>query len=237
MSLAARDIEDIQLNIGKELTTVTIHGTKVDITPDNNVTVYTDGGVVVKAAEAGAAETKSLVGISDDFNSVAVYGTTIERAADGSLIIRTNGNVKIEAPAAEEYNAEFPRIPSLGARMPDGTIFAGISPDTNQPMYAAPKDAPVSMKFNEAAAYAEGLKLGGKKGFRLPSEAELDVLMQNRDKGALKGTFAQEDTVSGTSYWSSTIYGGNLARVRRLKDGAPGATDRERFALSVRCVR
>jgi len=78
--------------------------------------------------------------------------------------------------------------PKVGARMPDRTIYAGISPDTNQPMYAAPADARKSMFFNEAAQYAEGLEVDGKKDFRVPSEAELKVLFQNCEKGALKGT-------------------------------------------------
>ena len=37
--------------------------------------------------------------------------------------------------------------------MPDGTIYAGISPVANKPMYLAAEDAPIAMYFNEAAKY------------------------------------------------------------------------------------
>ena len=96
-----------------------------------------------------------------------------------------------------------PSAPEVGDRMPDGTIFAGISPDTNQPMYAAPADASLSLAFNAAVEYAAKLEVGGKKGFRLPTEKELGVLYKNKDKGALAGSF---NAGSGMShfYWSST---------------------------------
>jgi hypothetical protein len=35
-----------------------------------------------------------------------------------------------------------PTEPTIGDKMPDGTVFAGISPETNKPMYATPKNAP-----------------------------------------------------------------------------------------------
>src|ERR1039458_10259614 len=35
-----------------------------------------------------------------------------------------------------------PPEPKIGDKMPDGTVLAGISPDTNKPMYATPADAP-----------------------------------------------------------------------------------------------
>jgi hypothetical protein len=48
-------------------------------------------------------------------------------------------------------------IPAIGTMMPDGTIYAGISPDTGRPMYATPKDAPLTATFNEAGTYAQEL--------------------------------------------------------------------------------
>ena len=115
---------------------------------------------------------------------------------------------------------------AVGDKMPDGTIFAGISPDTHQPMYAVPADASISMDFNEAAKYAAKLDAHGHEDWRVPTKAELDVLFQNREKGALKGTFnsgadvtcyykKKKGTPNGkfTSpandagvYWSSTPY-------------------------------
>jgi hypothetical protein len=38
-----------------------------------------------------------------------------------------------------------PAESKVGDKMPDGTIYAGISPDTKQAMYATPADAPTTM--------------------------------------------------------------------------------------------
>ena len=35
-------------------------------------------------------------------------------------------------------------MPQIGDEMPDGTVYAGLSPDTNKPMYTTPADAPSS---------------------------------------------------------------------------------------------
>ena len=38
-----------------------------------------------------------------------------------------------------------PDKPAVGDTIDDGTIYAGISPDTNEQMYAMPEDAPLRM--------------------------------------------------------------------------------------------
>ena len=53
--------------------------------------------------------------------------------------------------------------------MPDGTVLAGISPDTNKPMYATPTDASLAMTFNEAQDYATKLDVHGHKDWRVPA--------------------------------------------------------------------
>jgi len=124
-----------------------------------------------------------------------------------------------------------------GDVMPDGTIYAGISPDTNQPMYAAPEDAPVSMDFNAAAKYAKTLQVGDKKDFRVPSKAELNVLFQNREKGALKGTFNLTGAVEGGWYWSSTPSPVlDITHAQRFSDGCQGIGDPDEPS-SVRVIR
>src|SRR6266550_7132762 len=92
----------------------------------------------------------------------------------------------------------------VGQKMEDGTYFVGTSPDTKQPMYAAPSDAPLKLSFKQAADYAQDLVVGGKKGFRVPSLAELnvvrDALLQNEE---MKKTF----NLTGSDpawYWSSS---------------------------------
>jgi hypothetical protein len=94
------------------------------------------------------------------------------------------------------------RALKIGDKMPDGTIYAGISPDTKEPMYAAPADAPLTMKFNEARRYAAGLDACGHKDWRVPTMAELQVLFNNR--AAIKGFKEDHDFLSGENwYWAS----------------------------------
>jgi hypothetical protein len=78
---------------------------------------------------------------------------------------------------------------TVGDKMSDGTIFAGVSPETNRPMFVLPKDLSLTMTFNEAQKYASKLNAHGHQDWRLPSVAELNILYTNKDKGFLKGTF------------------------------------------------
>src|SRR5947207_581062 len=98
-----------------------------------------------------------------------------------------------------------------GHIMKDGSIYTGKSPDTGKDMYVASKDAPLMMNFNDAVEYAKTLDMHGRKDWRVPTKAELNVLFENREKGALKGTFNLTDSNSSGWYWSATRYGGALA--------------------------
>ncbi len=112
-------------------------------------------------------------------------------------------------------------LPSIGATMPDGTVFAGISPDTGRNMFVTPKDASGVLKWKAAMKYAADLDANGHKDWRLPTEAELDVLYQNRDKGALKGTFNVHGSGPSGRYWSSaeSPEGPHSAWMERFSDG------------------
>ncbi len=115
---------------------------------------------------------------------------------------------------------------SVDDKMPDGTIYAGISPDTHKPIYTTEgKDTPI-FTFNEAATMAvlanEGKYLLGYDDWRVPTKNELDVLFQNRDKGALKGTFDEtaSPTAASMRYWSSTHkYLSNTAWAQEFSNG------------------
>ncbi|HYW44393.1 MAG TPA: hypothetical protein VE959_16140 [Bryobacteraceae bacterium] len=50
-----------------------------------------------------------------------------------------------QRPVEEVLSLSIFLDPVLGEKMPDGTVFAGISPETNQPMYATPADAPLNL--------------------------------------------------------------------------------------------
>src|SRR5262249_39406190 len=91
-----------------------------------------------------------------------------------------------------------------GDRMEDGTIYAGISPDTGRAMETTPDDGPLTMKWKRAMDYAADLKAHGREDWRLPTKAELNVLWENRDKGALTGTFNVTGSHPAGWYWSST---------------------------------
>jgi hypothetical protein len=116
--------------------------------------------------------------------------------------------------------------------MPDGTIFAGISPDTSKPMYATPADAPLTMKFNEAKGYAAKLEAHGHKDWRVPTKAELNVLFNNR---AAIGGFNVSGSYPAGWYWSSSPFIW-AAWGQRFSDGAQSLDDKPGH-LPVRPVR
>jgi hypothetical protein len=109
--------------------------------------------------------------------------------------------------------------PRIGAVMPDGTVYAGVSPDTNKPMYATPADASLTMTFNGAKEYAQGLntqKAHGHDDWHLPTKNELNVLFNNR---AAIGGFNVTGSDPAGWYWSAAPYGNWVAWGQRFSDG------------------
>jgi hypothetical protein len=94
-----------------------------------------------------------------------------------------------------------PPKPKIGDKMPNGTIYAGVSPNTEKPMYVTPADASLTMKFNEAQEYAVKLDSHAHKDWRVPTKAELNVLFNNR--AAISGFNVTGSTPAGW-YWSSS---------------------------------
>ena len=134
----------------------------------------------------------------------------------------------------------------VGTKMNDGSIYAGISPDTNQRMYVTAEDAPkldsdLYMNFFQAAKCAKNLDAHGHKDWYVPTKAELNVLRQNREEGALKGTFNSSASPAG-AYWSSTSLNrdedveGDYAWSQSFSDGEQDSTFKD-YDMSVRCVR
>jgi len=143
-------------------------------------------------------ENKKLL-LGNDFGDVAVSanGTCVEIDADG--------NVRVSPASNDNYDRRVARL-EVGDKMKDGTIFAGVSPDTGENMFVTPQDAPGRLKWKAAMQYAADLNAHGHKDWKLPTKAELCVLYENRDKGALKGTFNERDSGSDGArwYWSCT---------------------------------
>ena len=163
----------------------------------------------------------------------------MEFATDGSLIVYTNGSVQVKPAAANDTAIVAAKgTPEAGDKMEDGSIFAGLSPDTGKQMFVMRQDGLVAT-FNGAAKYAKTLnesKILGHDDWRVPTEAELNVLFQNKDKGALKGTFNLTVLTPAGWYWSSTPNDGNFAWQQRFSDGSQYYGYRD-FDASVRCVR
>jgi hypothetical protein len=89
----------------------------------------------------------------------------------------------------------------IGDKMPDGSIYAGISAVTNKPMYVSSHDqfAPL-MSLSEAMEAAKEKDAHGHKDWRLPALVELSVLFNNR---AATGVFNATNANQGGNYWTS----------------------------------
>lgn len=123
--------------------------------------------------------------------TTAVSGETVHVNEEAALLVPT--------PQRKEKS-----VPDIGDVMNDGTIYAGISPVTGEKMFTAPADAPDTMPYKEAFEYAaQVVDYQGRGGFRLPAPEELEVLYQNRQKGALKGSFNEAGARRHVEYWST----------------------------------
>lgn len=129
--------------------------------------------------------------------------------------------------------------PKIGDAMPDGSIFAGISPDTGRKMFVAPEDSLCS-SFNNVArkvAQMNAQPYLGHADWRIPSKAELQVLYDNRNVGALAGTFDDSGSFTRGWYYSSTqATGASAFWQQRFNDGAQNYFH-ESASASLRCLR
>jgi hypothetical protein len=220
---------------------------RIEVSPDDKkVTAYTNDGVETKPA-SGTAITRDGaisegavplsrdggISISADFNTVVLNGATIERAPDGHLVISAPGTVITKPGPANESAAKGKTAPEIGDEVADGTIYAGISPDTHKPMYARPNDESGTYSFNEAAKHAKNID----DGFHVPTKNELNVLYENRNKGKLKGTFNETGSAPAGWYWSSTPDHSYLAWAQRFSDGNQYDGAHKYVGSSLRLVR
>jgi hypothetical protein len=122
---------------------------------------------------------------------------------------------------------------NIGAKMPDGTVYAGISPETKQPMYAAPADVGLTMTFKMAKEYAAMLDAHGHKDWRVPTKKELNVLFNNR--ALLRGF--NSGSHPARWYWSATPFIKWFAWCQRFSDGYQDMYPIKGYHSSVRLVR
>ncbi len=124
---------------------------------------------------------------------------------------------------------------TVGDRMKDGTLLAGISPDTGKPIYTTAADAKLTYTFNGAGDYVATLnreRYLGHDDWRMPTKGELNVLFNNR---AAIGGFDLSGSNPAGWYWSSAE-GYNGAWAQRFSDGTR-FWGLKYYESSLRCVR
>lgn len=243
---AKKEVNPVQVTVDQNLSTVTLKGAKVEISPEGNVVVFTSESVQTKPAattSATAATEDKQFSIGKDFNTVAMYGATIELATDGSLIVYTNGTVKVKpAPANDTSVAAL----MVGQKMADGSVFAGMTADGTSQIYAMPEDLDVTMTFNDAAKAVKKLnrqKYLGHNDWQIGSIGVIRVLQKVQNEGALTGTFNTTNNASGSCYpgcyWSSTEDRDDPRFVyyARFSDGEEYWHQNDNYRLSCRPVR
>jgi hypothetical protein len=126
-------------------------------------------------------------------------------------------------------------VAAAGGTVADGTIYAGVSPDTNKPMYTTPADAPGVYTWANAIKYCKKLSAFGHHDWRMPSLGELAVQFANR---ADIGGFNQSGKLPGASgyYWSSLQVTEGSAWGQRFSDGFHEDFSKD-LVSSLRCVR
>ncbi|MEZ0224526.1 MAG: DUF1566 domain-containing protein [Alphaproteobacteria bacterium] len=126
----------------------------------------------------------------------------------------------------------------IGEVMPDGSLYAGISPETGKKMYAMPLDAEVRLDFNAAAAYAKTLnaeKALGHDDWRVPGLNELDALFNNLSS---VGRFFSSEKFLAGRYWSNKPgRDSNRGCSEDSRTGHQSNTTLRSVPLWVRCVR
>jgi hypothetical protein len=196
--------------------------------------------------------TAKEIDLGSGFGDVAVKanGIRVELHADGSVAAYTQKDVDAYTsgavhlhPAVNDDNQSAAKVGTKpGDRMADGTVYAGISPDTGKAMYATPADAPLTYTFNQAQKYAAKLEAHGHQDWRVPTKKELDVLFNNR---AAIGGFNVTGSDPAGWYWSSSqnffllawAERFSLAWAQRFSDGDQSKYGYKDDASSLRCVR
>ena len=130
--------------------------------------------------------------------------------------------------------------PNIGDRTPDGSIYAGISPDTGEKLFAAAADVPGVMTFVEADCFAKTLRVRGYKDWRLPAKGELKLLFNNRAQiGGFKTRKPHFFSAPTHRYWSCTEHPSGPSHVYTVDftNGGDGREYRNILELSTRMVR
>ena len=139
----------IAFTVGEKLTTVKFKNAVYEVTPDSNVTVYTDGGVLTRPADprVAAEATDPSVRISPGFNAFAAYGVRVKMTEDGP-VVSTGGDVRVRPVPPRVKTA-----PDVGDKTDSGWTYLGEV--KGKPLLVAPKDAGV-MRWSKAKKTCQG---------------------------------------------------------------------------------
>jgi len=127
----------------------------------------------------------------------------------------------------------------IGTPMPDGSVYAGVSPDTGRDMYAMPKDASFKRGFNKASEYQAAVNARNELGYndwRLPSNTEMKAIFNNI---SAIGGFDNSGAYPSGWYWTSTkgYNMGEFVKIVRASDGKENEQQEKMRDLSVRLIR
>lgn len=188
--------------------------------------------------------TAQKITLEGDGDKIIVSGgTEVDIHADGSVDVFTNGGVKTHPSPANDTAA--PVAPVVGQQTADG-VYAGLTADGKQQIFAMPKDLDVTMTFNDAAKAVEKLNADnalGHNDWQIPAVENLRVLQKNQNEGSLKGTFKTVSSRDGSDcpvwYWSSTEVRDCPSYVWgvRFSDGLGDWDPKDYYRLSCRPVR
>jgi hypothetical protein len=183
-------------------------------------------------------DTIPTISLSENLGQLVVHGPNfkVEIFSDGNVVVaHSNGTVSRIKPggALDQLPTNVTASLQIGAGMPGGAVYAGISPDTGGPMYTTPNDSPLMCTFDDAARYAKTFDAHGRRDWRMPTKAELNVLFDNR---AAIGNFDTTGSDSAGWYWSSSRTLGYGAWAQRFSDGCHYASF-QLSRLALRCVR
>lgn len=188
------------------------------------------------------AEETSVILDNGDTARIQGGGTEVEANSSGNVKVYVNGygRVSVYTNNGVMVHPAFKK-PEIGSKLEDDTIYIGGNFATTV------ADASTLYIWEAGKQYCESLTANGHDDWALPTRSNLNRLYQNKDKGALSGTFA--DTFNSTVghgfehwYWSSEEYidvsdimGGAWAQ--NFSDGVPDWNRKDVITHSVRCVR
>ena len=192
----------------------------------------------------GQEATDIAPGIEPGNVVVSANGSRVEIRKDGSVAVFTNRNIDAygsgavyQHPPPDDKKSPQSQLiePRPGDRMVDGTIFAGISPETGKPMYTTASDGPLTVQWKAAMEYAKQLDAHGHQDWRLPTKTELNVLFNNR--AAIGGFDLNGPQHYSGWYWSSVEPDEAVYAWAQCLSNGESTWRPEYYELSVRCIR